>query len=103
MQAHRVKNIRSSKSRAAAAPTTYVCLAAGQGKRMQPLTRYLHKAMIPFAGLPFLAYSILSVPGGSEIVIVVNCFSEQIINYFGESYEGRRIQYLKQTNPKGTG
>ncbi|HEV2327779.1 MAG TPA: sugar phosphate nucleotidyltransferase, partial [Verrucomicrobiae bacterium] len=40
----------------------FVCLAAGRGTRMQPLTNYLHKAMIPFFGVPLLAYGILAVP-----------------------------------------
>jgi len=81
----------------------FVCLAAGRGKRMEPLSRYLHKAMIPFFGVPFLAYSLLSIPENSKVVIIVNYFKDQIYNYFGASYKGRTIQYLTQKNPKGTG
>ena len=81
----------------------FICLAAGRGERMRPLTNYLHKAMIPFDGAPFLAHSLLSIPEGSEIVIIVNYLNEQIVNYFGSDYKGRKIQYLKQNDPKGTG
>jgi choline kinase len=81
----------------------FVCLAAGRGTRMQPLSSYLHKAMIPFFGAPLLAYSILAVPAGSEIVVIVNHFKEQIAAYFGDSYKGRKIKYLTQGDPKGTG
>jgi choline kinase len=81
----------------------FVCLAAGRGKRMQPLTNYLHKAMIPFSGLPLLAYGILAVPEGSEIVIVVNYLKDQIAAYFGEMFHGRKIRYFIQNNPNGTG
>jgi hypothetical protein len=81
----------------------YVCLAAGRGTRMEPLSAYLHKAMIPFGGLPLLAYSILSIPRDSEIVIVVNYLKEQIAAYFGDSYQGRKIRYFTQVNPRGTG
>lgn len=81
----------------------FVCLAAGRGKRMEPLTNYLHKAMIPFSGLPLLAYGILAVPEGSEIVIVVNYLKEQISAYFGENFRGRKISYFVQNDPKGTG
>jgi len=70
---------------------------------MKPLTKYLHKAMIPFHGIPFLAYSFAAIPENSQVVVIVNHFSEQIINYFGNSYGGRSIMYLMQTNPKGTG
>ncbi|MGH7940409.1 MAG: sugar phosphate nucleotidyltransferase [Limisphaerales bacterium] len=81
----------------------FVCLAAGRGKRMEPLTGYLHKAMIPFGGEPLLAYGILAVPEGSEIVVVVNYLKDQIAGYFGDSYRGRKITYFMQTDPKGTG
>jgi choline kinase len=70
---------------------------------MAPLSNYLHKAMVPFQGTPLLAYSLLSIPKRSEVVIVVNHLHEQITKYFGNSYKGRRIQYFKQVNPKGTG
>lgn len=70
---------------------------------MQPLSNYLHKAMIPFWGIPLLGYSILAIPEGAEIVIVVNYLKEQIVGYFGNSYRGRTIQYFTQTDPKGTG
>lgn len=81
----------------------FVCLAAGRGTRMEPLSAYLHKAMIPFGGFPLLAYSILSVPRGAEIVIVVHHLKEQIAAYFGESWRGRKIRYFTQRNPRGTG
>jgi choline kinase len=81
----------------------FVCLAAGRGKRMKPLTNYLHKAMIPFSGIPFLAYSLLCIPQNSEVIIMVNYLSKQITDFFGDSYKGRKISYLKQNDPKGTG
>ncbi|HTV41061.1 MAG TPA: sugar phosphate nucleotidyltransferase [Candidatus Sulfotelmatobacter sp.] len=81
----------------------FVCLAAGRGKRMQPLSNYLHKAMIPFFGVPLLGYSILAVPEGSEIVVVVNYLKEQIAEYFGDFYRGRKLRYFTQVNPRGTG
>lgn len=83
--------------------TTFVCLAAGRGTRMEPLSAYLHKAMIPFGGFPLLAYSILAVPKASDIVIVVNHLQDQIAAYFGGSFGGRNIRYFTQRNPRGTG
>ncbi len=81
----------------------FVCLAAGRGERMKPMTNYLHKAMIPFSGLPFLAYSLLAIPAGSEVVIIVNYLSDQIRGYFNNRYHGRTIRYLQQRDPRGTG
>ena len=83
--------------------TTFVCLAAGRGTRMEPLSAYLHKAMIPFHGVPLLAYSMLSTPKGSDIVIVVHHLKEQIAAYFGDAWQGRKIRYFTQRNPQGTG
>lgn len=81
----------------------FVCLAAGRGRRMEPLTTYLHKAMIPFSGIPLLAYSLLSIPRQAEVVMVVNYLSDQITGYFGRCYMGRNITYFEQVDPKGTG
>jgi hypothetical protein len=81
----------------------YLCLAAGRGQRMKPLTHYLHKAMIPFFGVPFLAYSLAAIPKKSKVTIVVNYLSEQIIAYFGNHYRGLDISYMRQADPKGTG
>jgi molybdopterin-guanine dinucleotide biosynthesis protein A len=83
--------------------TTFVCLAAGRGTRMEPLSAYLHKAMIPFYGVPLLAHSILSLPKGSDVIIVVHHLKEQIAAYFGDSWRGRKIRYFTQRNPQGTG
>lgn len=80
-----------------------VCLAAGKGERLKPLTNYLHKAMIPFSGVPFLAYSLEAFPAGTEIVVVVNHLRDQIEKYFGSNYRGRCIRYFEQKNPRGTG
>jgi len=78
-------------------------MAAGRGERMRPLTNYLHKAMIPFSGVPFLAHAIASLPRDSEVIIIVNYRWEQIAGYFGDCYKGRHIKYLRQHDPKGTG
>ena len=83
--------------------TTFVCLAAGRGTRMEPLSAFLHKAMIPFGGFPLLAYSILALPQASDVVIVVNHLKDQIAAYFGGSFQGRKIRCFTQRHPRGTG
>jgi hypothetical protein len=59
--------------------------------------------MVPFAGIPFLAYSVCSLPPLADIVMIVNFREEQIRAYFGEEYAGRKIRYLRQVAPQGTG
>jgi NDP-sugar pyrophosphorylase family protein len=80
-----------------------ICLAAGRGERLKPITTYLHKAMIPFCGLPFLAYSLCSLDENVRVTLVVNYLSQQIKAYFGVCFRGRRINYFTQQNPAGTG
>lgn len=82
---------------------TFVCLAAGRGRRMRPLTRYVHKAMIPFFGLPFLEYSIRHLPERARVVMIVGHLSDQITGYFKSRYAGHQISYLKQSGFRGTG
>ena len=57
-----------------------VILAAGRGARLEPITRCVHKCMIPFAGKPFLAWSLESlarsgVVDGVSVSIPCGCAS----------------------------
>lgn len=70
---------------------------------MRPLTDYIHKSMIPFSGIPLLAYSMATIPQRSKVVIIVNHLADQIAQYFGNSHAGLDITYLKQSDPQGTG
>jgi len=77
-------------------------LAAGQGTRVRPLTKYMPKPMIPILGKPVLEYLVehLARYGVREIMINVAHSHWKIENYFGNghrwgveigySYEGGR-------------
>ncbi len=80
-----------------------VILAAGEGKRMRPLTLELPKPLVLVAGRPILEHIIDALPEGvDEIILVVGYKAEMIREYFGESYKGRRIRYAHQWMPAGT-
>jgi UDP-N-acetylglucosamine diphosphorylase/glucosamine-1-phosphate N-acetyltransferase len=60
-----------------------VILAAGEGKRIRPLTRSRPKALIPVASRPIIDYPIeaLLACGIREIIVVVGYRKEQVIRH----------------------
>ncbi|MBN2553925.1 MAG: NTP transferase domain-containing protein [Spirochaetales bacterium] len=84
----------------------FVCLAAGKGTRFASLDRYLQKCMYPVGPYPFMEYSLRNLPrdgeGEDRLTFVVGCHAEQIVSYFGDSYEGIPVRYVAQSEPLGT-
>jgi len=82
-----------------------VVLAAGEGRRLRPLTLTRPKHMIQIGGRPLLEYHLLSLrdAGIREILLVVNYKSAQIKNYFEDGSKlGVKIEYIYQKELKGT-
>jgi len=83
-----------------------VVLAAGKGTRLYPMTKYVHKVLLPIYNRPMIdhALSVLYGLGISETVIVIGKeHSGQIIDYLGNgSIHGMSISYAVQEKPKGT-
>jgi UTP--glucose-1-phosphate uridylyltransferase len=78
-----------------------VILAAGMGKRFQPITRVIPKPMLPIGNKPALDFIIqeLLESGIDQILIVVGHRKEIIQEY----YQGRiDIQFVVQNNLNGT-
>ena len=82
-----------------------VILAAGEGKRIHPLTFTRPKVMLPIANKPLIEHNLLNAinAGLKEFVFVVAYKSEMVRNYFGngEKYNVK-IEYVNQGEPKGT-
>lgn len=81
-------------------------LAAGQGKRLEPLTNTTPKAMLLINGKPMLQILVeqLRAVGVKDIVVVVHYLKEQIIDYFGDGGRfGVRLTFVDQKEMKGTG
>ncbi|MEM3399916.1 MAG: sugar phosphate nucleotidyltransferase [Candidatus Micrarchaeia archaeon] len=81
-------------------------LAAGEGKRLRPLTYTRPKCMIPLGGKPILEHVLLTVKeaGIKEAIIVVKYMEEKIRGYFGDgSRLGMKIRYVRQGEVYGTG
>lgn len=80
-----------------------VILAAGEGKRMQPLTLTRPKPLVEVLGKPILAHILEALPKEiDEVVLVVGYKREMIEGYFREKYAGRKLSYVVQERVEGT-
>lgn len=81
-----------------------VILAAGRGKRMKGLTKGTSKVMLKVGGKPILEHKLDSLPRViDEVVLIIGYQGDEIIRYFKRFFGGRRIVYVLQTVPSGTG
>ena len=78
-------------------------LAGGRGKRLNEHTRNKNKCMMEINGRHAIEHSLdyASRNGIGEIVIIVGYRAEEIINRFGNSYDGKKITYVIQWDQKG--
>jgi len=87
------------------AVTRAVILAAGEGKRMHPLTCTRPKVMLPLANKPILEHLMLEMKlaGIQEIILVVGYYDDQIRNYFDDGGKWEiNIRYCCQRKQLGT-
>ena len=80
-------------------------LAAGFGKRLQPLTRVLPKPMFPVLGRPLLSHTfdILESANISDVAINVHHLPNSIINYFKNTpHPGLNLHFSEEERILGT-
>ena len=84
--------------------TQAVVLAAGEGKRLRPLTYTRPKCMIELAGKPILHHVLanLKEAGVKKAVIIVKYKEEVIRNYFAKTDLGLQIEFITQGKKYGT-
>lgn len=83
-----------------------VILAAGEGKRLRPLTVSEPKVMIPVANRPILEYVVEALVQNDlhDIVMVVGYRKERIMSHFEDGNKfGARIEYVVQDKQLGNG
>ncbi len=82
-----------------------VILAAGEGKRMRPLTGNRPKVMLPIANRPIMEHLLIEVKeaGIQDFIFVVGYGDEQVRDYFGKGERwGVSIEYSEQRKQSGT-
>ena len=82
-----------------------IILAGGFGTRLRKVVSDVPKPMAPVKEKPFLAYQMemLKKRGVNRVILSVGFKSEIIIEYFGDSYSGLKIEYVVEEYPLGTG
>lgn len=82
-----------------------IILAGGFGTRLQAVVKDVPKPLADISTKPFLAYLLQNLQnhGIRKVVISVGYLSEKIIEYFGDSYLGMKIDYAREDEPLGTG
>lgn len=79
-----------------------IILAAGEGKRMRPLTLKIPKPLILVNGKPVIDYAFDVLPKEiAEVVVVIRYLGDQIKRYLGNEYRGKKISYA-EGSIKGT-
>ncbi|MHC3437889.1 UTP--glucose-1-phosphate uridylyltransferase AglF [Natrialbaceae archaeon A-gly3] len=80
-----------------------VVLAAGKGTRLRPLTDDKPKGMVEVDGKPILTHCFEQVVelGAEELLVVVGYEKEQIIEHYGDDFQGVPITYTHQREQKG--
>lgn len=81
-----------------------VLLAGGVGSRLRPLTDTTPKPLLPIAHKSALSRTLcaLAAHGCTDAVLTLCYHGEQIERAFGDTYEGIRLRYVYEAQPRGT-
>lgn len=80
-----------------------VILAAGKGSRLRPLTDDTPKPLVKVNGKTLLDHIVEALPSAvDELIIVTGYLEEQIHDYCGVVFHGKKVTYITQTEQKGT-
>ena len=80
-------------------------LAAGEGKRLRPLTNYLPKPMLPLAGRPLLEHIITHLRdcGVTDLALNLYHLPTMVMDYFGDGRRwGVRLRYSVEDHLLGS-
>lgn len=82
-----------------------VILAGGLGLRLRSVVADIPKPMAPVSGRPFLQWlmDVWVEQGIERFILSVGYRADSIIDYFGEQYRGRPIDYAIERSQLGTG
>jgi NDP-sugar pyrophosphorylase family protein len=82
-----------------------VVMAAGEGRRLRPLTEAWPKPVLPIAGRPVIATVLreLASAGFEEVTVVTGHLAEEVETLLGDGAGfGLRVRYARQPQPLGS-
>ena len=87
------------------ATSSAIILAGGLGTRLRSVVPDVPKPMAMVAGRPFLEHQLdyWNGQGIRRFVLSVGYRHEAIVDHFGETYHGARLEYVVEPEPLGTG
>lgn len=79
--------------------------AAGEGRRLHPLTAERPKGLVEVADKPLLAHVFETAidAGVTEIVVIIGEQGKMIREEFGRSFDSIPLSYVRQPEPRGLG
>jgi NDP-sugar pyrophosphorylase family protein len=80
-------------------------MAAGEGRRMRPLTERWAKPTLPIDGVPVIAHVVRELCGAGcdPITVVTGHLAEQVEDLLGDgSGFGAELRYVRQPRPQGS-
>ena len=80
-----------------------VIFAAGEGKRLHPLTLVCPKPLVLVSGKPIIEHIWDVLPNSvNEVIIVVGYKQEMLREFLGAKFKGKKVTYVEQKEPLGT-
>lgn len=80
-----------------------IILAAGEGKRLRPITKTIPKPLVRVKNTPLIERLVQSFPSSlSELIIVTGYLKEKLEEYCGKEFLGKKVQYVHQEKKQGT-
>jgi len=82
-----------------------IILVGGFGTRLADVIKDVPKPMAPIRGVPFLTFILkhLKKYGYKRVILAIGYLGNQIIDHYGENFEGIEIAYSIESKPLGTG
>ncbi|MFH0713935.1 MAG: bifunctional sugar-1-phosphate nucleotidylyltransferase/acetyltransferase [Candidatus Micrarchaeota archaeon] len=82
----------------------YVLLAAGNGKRLWPITEHEPKTMVRILEKPLLEWMVENVaPHAGKIIVIVGSHKEKILDHFKGTKYAPQLEFVEQKELSGTG